>query len=558
MILELSVENLAIIEKAQISLGPGFTVLTGETGAGKSLLVDALELALGERADTELVRTGAPRANVSVVIDLSTQPALVKRCQEEGISLDDSSLFIQREVFAEGRSQSRIGGKLTPISALKQIGSLLVDLHGQHAHQSLLDAERHLGYLDLWIGKPALDLLGKIAQAYAAAEEARRRLNILQASMRDREHRLDLLRFQVNEIEDANPQVGELEELDAQLVKLRNSERLATAAFAALQLLQEKEGCAVENLGSAVKTLDDAHKFDPDIASVLEPLMAALYSLEEGSHSLRSYADGIESDPAVLEEVAGRIDSLKRLRRKYGENEFAVLAFLERARTELDELQDAETNEANLADVAAAADNELVGHCADLSLLRHERADEFAALVEKELQDLAMDRAVFQVRVATKTPCNDGADKVEFFFSANAGEVPRPLAKIASGGEISRVMLGIKTVLAGKAGVPTLIFDEVDAGLSGRVAAVLGSKLEELAQHYQVVVISHLPQIASRATTHYRIEKIEKAGRVVTQVRLLKPKERIEEIARMLAGELVTESARKNARDLLSGVARAS
>ena len=558
MIVELTVENLAIIEKAQLSLGPGFTVLTGETGAGKSLLVDALELALGERADVDLVRSASPRASVSVVFDLSGNKDLRRKCSAEGIALEEASLFIQREVFAEGRSQSRISGKLTPISALKQLGSLLVDLHGQHAHQSLLDAERHQNYLDLWIGVPALDLLKKIAAAHAEAENARQMLASLQASIRDRAQRVDLLKFQVNEIESVNPQPGELESLEGQIGKLKNSEKLAQAAYGTLALLKDRENSAADLLGSAVKILEDAARLDATIEPMLEQLKSAHYSLDEGAHDLRSYADGIDTSPELLEQTAERIDSLKKLRRKYGDDEDAVREFLEKAKVELSRIEDSEASEAKFSELLKTAEDKLIQLCADLSMLRHEKADDFASLVENELRDLAMEKAVFQVRVGTKTPSADGADKVEFFFSANAGEPPRSLAKIASGGEISRVMLAIKTALAGKAGVPTLIFDEVDSGLSGRVAAVMGKKLEELAQHYQVIVISHLPQIASRATTHYRIEKNEAVdGRVVTRIVPLQGKERIEEIARMLAGEQVTDSARKNAKEMLAGTAKA-
>ena len=557
MIVELTVENLAIIEKAQISLGPGFTVLTGETGAGKSLLVDALELALGERADVELVRSGAPRASVSVVLDLSSNKALKRRCASEGIALEDSALFIQREVFAEGRSQSRIGGKLMPISALKQIGSLLVDLHGQHDHQSLLDSEKHLAYLDLWIGQVALDLQKKISSAYAACEDARQTLSSLQASNRDREQRLDLLRFQVGEIESVNPLAGELEQLEGQIGKLKNAERLAQSAYGALALLKDRENSAADLLGTALKSVEEGSKMDPSIEPMLEQLRSSLYSLDEGIRDLRSYADSIDTNPDVLEQAAERIDALKKLRRKYGDDESAVQEFLAKAKEELSRIEDSEANEAKYSEILKKAETELVQLSADLSVLRHEKADDFASLVERELHDLAMERVVFQVRVATKAPSSDGADRVEFFFSANSGEQPRPLAKIASGGEMSRVMLAIKTALAGKAGVPTLIFDEVDAGLGGRAAAVMGKKLEELAQHYQVVVISHLPQIAARATTHYRIEKNEAVdGRLVTKIVALHGKDRVEEIARMLAGEQVTDSARKNAKEMLAGAVK--
>lgn len=557
MIVELTVENLAIIERSQLDLGAGFTVLTGETGAGKSLLIDAIELALGERADTELVRAGAPKANVGVVFDLSREPLVRERCQELGVALEEDTLFIQREVLAEGRSQCRVGGKLTPVSALRQLGQVLVDLHGQHHHQSLLHPEHHLGYLDLWIGAPARGLLEKVAHRYGIYDEARKRLNALRSGMRDREQRLDLLRFQVNEIEAVAPREGELEELEAQLSRLKNTEKLANAAFGALEAVSDQEGCAVDLIGTAVKQLEAALRYDATLETVLEPLRAALVEAEEAAHSLRAYSEELEADPALLDEVANRIDVLKRLRRKYGEDEAAILAFLDEAKAELELLENSEASEEDLRAAADSAFRDLEAAAADLTLLRTEKAREFSDLVQAQLRDLAMDRALFQAVVRPRTVDAAGADEVEFFFSANAGEPPRPLGKIASGGEISRVMLAIKTALAGRAGVPTLIFDEVDTGLGGRAAATVARKLEELATHYQVLVISHLPQVASRAAVHYRIEKGESNGRVVTRVRRLDEAERVDEIARMVAGEHVTEHALANAREMLSGRAPA-
>ena len=553
MIVELTVENLAIIERSHITLGPGFTVLTGETGAGKSLLIDAIELALGERADAELVRTGAPRASVNVVLDLSQEPIALEKCAELGIPVEDNLLYIQREVFAEGRSQCRVGGKMIPVSALKQLGQFLVDLHGQHDHQSLLDAARHIGYLDAWIGKPSFELLTQVAEAYQAVDEARKRLQSLRAGMRDREHRLDLLKFQVNEIEAVQPVAGEMTELENQLSRLKHTEKLATAAFGALEVIGDKEDCAVDQLGTAVKSLEDCLRFDPGLEEKIAPIREALILAEEGIHGLRAYAEVLEADPAKLEETATRIDSLRRLRRKYGEDEEKILEFLETARLELALLEDSEASEEDLRHAVETREVELNRIAQKLSELRKGRSLEFSDLVQTQLRDLAMDRALFEVNFQVKPADASGADFVEFFFSANTGEVPRPLGKIASGGEISRVMLAIKTALAGRAGVPTLIFDEVDTGLGGRAAATVARKLEELATHYQILVISHLPQLASRATTHYRIEKVEANGRVMTQVRLLHPDERVEEIARMLAGEHVTESALANAREMLSG-----
>ncbi|HEY3780528.1 MAG TPA: DNA repair protein RecN [Fimbriimonadaceae bacterium] len=551
MVIEITVENLAIIEQTQIRLGPGFTVLTGETGAGKSLLVDAIELALGDRADSDLVRAGASRASVSVVFDLSDQPVLREKCHELGIPMEDNLLYIQREVFAEGRSQCRVSGKLTPVAGLKQLGQILVDMHGQHDHQSLLHPDRHLGFLDGWIGEPASSLAAQVAEKLETVEQLRRKLNAIRSGLRDREQKIDLLTYQVNEIEAASPQVGELETLENQLSRLKNAEKLALAATGALEALSTGETTSVDLLAASIRSLEDAAKLDDALNAVLEPLRNAFYSLEDGVRELREYESSVQSDPEILEETAARIDTLRKLRRKYGDDEAAVLLFLENAQSELALLTNVEENEADICEKLALAEAELVQTCQELTALRKEKATEFANLVEEQLHDLAMERALFEVRIEPKVPDITGADKVEFFFTANAGEPVRPLAKIASGGEISRVMLGIKTATAGKAGVPTLVFDEVDAGLGGRAAAVVALKLEQLAQHYQVLVISHLPQIASKASAHFRIEKTETAGRVRTSVRSLLLEERVDEIGRMISGAQLSESAKQAALELL-------
>lgn len=552
MIVELSVSNFAIIEGAQIHLGPGFTALTGETGAGKSLLIDAIELALGGRADTDQVRTGATRAVVAVTLDLSSNKALQQKCADLGIALDEGLLFIQREVFAEGRSQARIGGRMAPIGALRQLGELLVDLHGQHDHQSLLLPERHGAYLDAWIGPEAGALLSEVRVAYEEAEGAKRKLAQLRAGIREREQRLDMLRYQVEEIEAVNPVVGELEELEGRLSRLRNVEKLSNAVQAALEDLNEREGCAIDALGTAVRSLEDMLRYDPSLDVSLAELKNALFSAEEGVRTLRANAETLESDPEALEEAAGRMDSLKRLRKKYGEDESAVLAFLDRARADLNLLEGAEENQEEMERRCAKLDEALRGKSEALTKLRKGHAERFAEGVAQQLRELGMEKAKFAVAVEPKVIEADGGDAIEFFFSANAGETLRPLARIASGGEISRVMLGLKTVLAGRAGVPTLIFDEVDAGLGGRAAAVVAKKLEELAASYQVIVISHLPQIASRAATHYHISKSEAGGRVKTAIDRMDGDARVEEIARMLAGEHVSPTALANARELLA------
>lgn len=551
MIVELSVENLAIIERANVEFQAGLSALTGETGAGKSLLIDAINLALGERSDAELVRTGQERATVAVVFDLADQPESLAKCEELGVTLEGTRLYVQRDVNAKGGSQCRIGGRMTPVGTLKKLGEVLVDLHGQHDHQRLLDPLSHISYLDDWIGEPAHRAKTGVAEAFARVEEVRRCLNALRAGIRDREQRIDLLRYQVNEIESANPQPGETPELETRLSRLQHAEKLAEASYGALELVSDAEVNASGLLARAVAQLEAASRFDESLMNLVSPLQSALVEVEEAAHELRGYSEMLEADPKLLDEVQARLDTLKRLRRKYGATEEDVLAHLERARSDLASLDDSETSEEELADQLSKAEKHLLAECQTLSDLRKGKATDFAQLVTDQLHDLAMAKARFSVAFAVRPPDAEGSDAVEFHFSANAGEEPRPLAKIASGGEISRLMLAIKTALAGRAGVPTLIFDEVDVGLGGRAAATVARKLRELAEHYQILTISHLPQIASAAETHYRIEKTERAGRVATDVRRLKPDERVEEIARMLAGEEVTSSALANARELL-------
>ncbi|MBS1717138.1 MAG: DNA repair protein RecN [Armatimonadetes bacterium] len=552
MIVQLAVKNLAIIEQAEAEFGPGFIVLTGETGAGKSLLIDAIELALGERADSSLVRTGSARAVIDLSADLSSRKDLQAACEELGFGCEDDLLIIQREIFAEGRSQARINGRLAPISVLKQVGSLLVDLHGQHQHQSLFNPDKHVEFLDSWIGAPALSLLEQIRDQHQKLAEAEQQLKQIRASMREREQRLDLLRFQVEEIEGVSVQPGEFERLETELSRLKNAERIQLALQEGVSSMSLQEGSAEELLGVALKRLEEAARYDPELSTAIEALNSSLIYLEDAKRVVDQRMQALEFSPERIDEIGDRLDALRKLRRKYGETEEEILSFYAKAGAELALLEDAETSEQSLAEKVEHASQALNDQCQKLSELRKEKATEFARLIADELHDLAMPNARFLVDFKSKPAAADGADVVEFLFSSNSGEDPRPLARIASGGEISRVMLAIKVVGAGTAGVPTLIFDEVDAGLGGKAAAVVAKKLEQLADRYQVIVISHLPQIAAKGRSHFHIEKREVNGRTVTEVRYLSAQERVTEIARMLAGEQITEGAITNAREMLS------
>jgi DNA repair protein RecN (Recombination protein N) len=551
MIQELRVDDLAIIRHVELPFHMGFSVLTGETGAGKSLMIDALELALGERADTELVRTGATKASVQLVLDITQRPDLVMRLEVLGVAPEDGQIYIHREVHAEGRSQARINGRTFPVSVLKSIGKLIVDLHGQHQHQSLLDPESHVNYLDDWIGEDLKSHLEDAQTRFGEWNDAKRAFESLRKGLREREQRLDMLRFQVKEIEEFGVLPGEEEVLMNELSRLKNAERITLAVKSALSALSDEETNARDLLATGVKAASDITRFDSSLSESLHGLEAALVTVEESIHTIREYGDRLEVDPTLLDAKADRLESLRRLKRKYGESEAEILEFLAKAQGELSLLEDSGASEEMLVAKVQQTESSLRATCEKISTVRKSKAKSFTGEVRQHLADLSMSKALFEVSVQQTELGPNGYDLIEFMFSANAGEEIKPLAKIASGGEISRVMLALKSALAGRAGVPTLIFDEVDTGLGGKAAAAVGRKLQQLGEFYQVIAISHLPQVASMASQHYRIEKSEEQGRVNTTVKQLQSNERVEEIARMLAGESVTDTSLANARELL-------
>jgi DNA repair protein RecN (Recombination protein N) len=550
MLRSLTVEQIGIIDRAHVEFGPGFTAVTGETGAGKSLFIDAIGLALGGRADSDLVRSGAARAVVTLVAEVA-DARVAMALREAGIEPSDA-FTVRRELSADGRSSVRVDGRPVSVGTLRAIGARLVDMHGQHAHQALLAEERQAEFLDEWIGPEATVSKAEVSAAHAAWESARRALSAARSGQREREQRLDLLRFQVGEISEAGLRLGESEELTGRIERLKHAERLREGAALALERLTGGESPAGDSVAVSAREVRGLAEIDPGLLEAAGLLGDANAALADAARELRGYLDGLEADPGALEEAAARLDHLKRLFRKYGEPETAVLAHLAEAEAELAAIENADLDEATLLGRLEDAQARLDRATASLTAPRRPAAQEFSSLVTQEVRELAMERAEFMVRVEPKPVGPDGADHVVFDFTANAGEPPRPLAKVASGGEASRVMLAIKVASAGRAGVPTLVFDEADAGLSGRAAAVVARKLQVLGRERQVVAITHLPQIAARADRHVRIEKSTIGGRTVTDVRPLDPSEREHEVARLLAGEEVTPSALDNARALLS------
>ena len=550
MLIELSTENIAIMDRVDVRFGPGFTAITGETGAGKSLLIDAISLCLGERADSTLVRKGASSASVRAIFDAPQETRAL--LDSLGYGIGEEALYLQRDLASEGKSICRINGRTAPLSILKQIGDTLADLHGQHEHQSLLHASSHLRLLDDWIGSEARAAREAVGVAWDRLADLRSQVDGLRRDASERERMLDVLRFQVDELESAGVRIGEILELQSNLKRLQGAEALDTYLQAASTSMFEADQSARSLLQSAISNITDAATIDVGLRRTIDSLRSAELALEEAIDETKSAITRVEFDPEKIEEIAARLDLYATLKRKYGTDESEMLEFLEKATQDLDRLQNAEQLSSDLENQIAAAETDYDTKAEDLSRMRKAGATRFANDVQSELRELGMKAASFESRLERKSPTRDGFDAFEFLFSANAGEDVKPLARIASGGEMSRAMLAIKTVMAGKGGVPTLIFDEIDAGLGGQTAAVVAKKLARLGEVYQVLAITHVAQIAGKASAQVSIQKTSDKQRTVTTVKELSPEERVDEIARMVGGEIVSDAAIANAKQLLS------
>ncbi len=562
MLVELHVTNFALIDHLDLSFGAGLNILTGETGAGKSIIIDALGLALGERAGHDLVRTGAGKATVEAVFDLRHAPAEMRqKLADAGLSEDDGGedadmLFVARELAkAGGKSSCRINGRLMPVAVLREIAEGLVDVHGQHEHQSLLAADRHIDILDNWGGKDALALRQQVADLSGEVNRLKRERETLRTNARERARMLDLYRFQQEEILGASLKEDEEDELAADRSRLANSEKLsaaATDAYATLSGAERGSGGALDALNAALSAVEHAAGLDENLAPLIETLQSAVVYAEDAARGLRVYQETVEFNPERLEEIEARLDLIRTLKRKYGETPAEIIAYGADLTAKLDDLEHSEAREEELTTSIAAAESKLTAMASKLTTLRKKAAVKFAAGITRELTDLGMSATKFEVAIEPMAVSSKGADKIEFLLSPNPGEPLRPLAKIASGGEMSRIMLAMKSVLAKSGTIPTMIFDEIDVGVGGRTAQTIGDKLEALAKDAQILCITHLPQIASRAATHFFIEKQVQDGRTTVSVAPLDSEGRIDEIARMLGGSRRSEAVVQHAREMLS------
>jgi len=551
MLSRLRIDSFALIDHVDIELGSGLTVITGETGAGKSILIGALNSILGATVSGDLVRGGAKRCEVEGLFELADDPAARQRLEVAGFELDeDHHLILRREIRAEGRSRAFVNGAMVPIRRLREAGQLLVDLHGQHEHQSLLDPERHAVFLDGCGGLlPASTAVAAAHVSWTEAVADLRRLETERQSLRDEE---ELRRYQLEEIRRLAPEAGEDESLERDISILANQETLERTSFGLYEELYGGDDSVVDRLGQARREVEGLVEFDPSLAAQAEALEGLVISVQDAAAELRAYAEGLQADPEGLAAARERLEELRLLVRRHGSDLGSILA---RA-TELEAL-DERSGELDQEIVAATGLADSTNRafrkaCDVLSKGRARACNELAKSVASGLAELGMPAAEFRTELTPRLdPDFRGAEAVEFHVSANKGERALPLARVASGGELSRMMLVLKQIIAERDAVSTLVFDEVDTGISGRVAAAVGRRLALLASSRQTLVITRLPQIASLADHHFSVRKVERKDRTVTEVVGLEGEARAEEIASLLAGDTVSDAARRHAQEML-------
>jgi DNA repair protein RecN (Recombination protein N) len=562
MLQEIRITNFAIIENLAIEFHAGLNVLTGETGAGKSIIIDALNLILGGRADTDTIRSGASTATVEACLTLS-DPKTLAMIADLGIEVENGQVIIKRIISNSDKNRAYLNNSNLTVAALSKIGDRLIDIHGQHDHQSLLHPETHIDLLDHY-GKLLTDR-ETFAEHYAAYQKKISTLRQMQTNQGDRLQRQDLLNFQIGEIDTASLSVGEDDELKNEKNKLNHSEKLHQSVQNALDTLVDADGSALELLGRVNRELQSLPEIDPALETQAQRGQTAFLEAEELAEELRDYQKTIEFNPARLEEIEDRLAEINGLKRKYGNDIATILEYRETIGNELEALSMGEESMDTLKAEIKAQQKELAGLAIELAKKREKTADKIKVDVEKELKDLSMKDVQFGVRFLyepdaegftsyknkkTRTHAN-GIGEMEFLFSPNPGEELRPLAKIASGGEISRVMLALKSILNEQDPVPVMVFDEVDSGISGGIAEKVGAKMKKIAKQKQIFSITHLPQIAGMADSHYRVHKTVSGKRTRSTIIELDYEYRVEEIARMSGGETITETTLKHAREMI-------
>jgi len=564
MLAFLKVKNIALIDEIEIEFGPGLNLLTGETGSGKSIIIDSLGALAGDRVSSDLIKEGEQSAQIEGIFSIKINPKFRLICDPSGIELDDQTevnLIVRRQLSLTGKNRIFVNNQLVTNTFLKNIGRFLVDIHGQGEHAALFDAAEHLEMFDEYANLNERRQTG--ADAYGNWSATRAELSTLENDQADKLQLLDILRFQVDEVKKANLQIGEDETLEEEKRRLNNIEKLSTLSDDTYALLYDNTESTMATLEKAARKIDELAEYESRFHGHKDSIMSAQAILEDLAITVRDFRNRLEFSPERLDGIEDRLAEISRLTRKYGGSTEAVLAHLKESEERLENIETAEFREEELRKKLQYARTEYLETATRLHDARVSAARKFEKAVENDLKAVALEKARFEVRIdapgeaerqdniSDKRFTARGFDRVEFFFSANPGESPKPLATVASGGEASRLMLILKTVAKTKDDEKTAVFDEIDAGVGGRVAESIGLKLKKLAQNHQVLCVTHQPQIASKADRHFLIEKDITMNRTTIAVRELNKQQQVEEVARMLAGEKITEAARANAREML-------
>ncbi len=562
MLLDLSIKNFVIIDSLTINFRKGLNILSGETGAGKSILIDALSGVMGEKISTDMIRTGFDRASLEATFDISPAEELKHIIDDAGIEIDDDLLILRREFYATGKGRCYANSVQIPVAKLKAISEYLIDIHGQNEHHSIVKVSKH---------RELLDSFGSLNSEVSKVRELHEKLNLIRNKIksfeideRDKTRLIEFNTFSINEIDSAGLKEGEEEELKAESNLLANSEKLFTEINDTAYLVTGEKG-VIEKLKKAEVSLSKVSDLDPNIAEILDTIRESLYSLEDSSSTLREYKNSIDFSPERINQVEGRLSLIHGLKKKYGSSIEEILKYADNARAELDAVNSSDEEMEQLKREEKTTVREAKEKALALSEKRKEAAKKLEQLVMKELSDLGMEGTVFRLSIQREISSDGdiesdgkrymlyphGLDRIEFLLSANEGEELRQLRKVASGGEMSRIMLAIKNVLQSADIVETLIFDEVDTGISGKTAEIVGKKLSNLSKDRQVLLITHLPQIAAMSDTHFLVQKGKIDGRVTTVIKDLSKKEKVREVARMLAGEEITETSIMHAEEMI-------
>ena len=550
MLLEISIKNFAIIEAISLNFEKGMTVLTGETGAGKSIIIDAMNMMLGARATTDVIRHGAPKAEIEGLFSIENSLPLQEIFDEQGIDLGDE-IIIRREILQNGRSVSRVNGQMVNLSVLRAIGQHLVDIHGQHDQEELMRPQLHIQMLDEFGDTDFLELKQSYQTNFDAYRQMRKQLLEIKKNQEEHKARIEMLEFQMAEIESAALQPGEDLKLNQERDKLLNHKNIADTLTNAYTMLDNEEFSSLANVRSAMNDMESLEEYDAEYREISTSLSESYYVLEDVTKRLEDIIEDLDFDGNRLMQIESRLDLIHAITRKYGGNVDDVLLYFAKITEEYNLLTGNNLSSEDMEAELKQLEVSLVDLASKLASARHNLAQQLEIEIQQELKDLYMDKARFQVQFTKGKFSREGNESVEFYISTNPGEDFKPLVKVASGGELSRLMLAIKSAFSRKEGKTSIVFDEVDTGVSGRVAQAIAQKIHKIGQNGQVLAISHLPQVIAIADYQFFIEKISNEHSTVSTVRLLTVEERVEEVAKMLAGENVTEAALSQARELL-------